>query len=376
MKKIVLLTLGILFLPLLVSAANFQHGESVSLPSGQELQDNFYGAGTNVSITAPVIGDVIIAGQTLTISEKVTDDVWAAGESISILKEVTGDVRAVGQTILINGAVSRDVLIAGQNITLMPSATVGSDLLIAGETITIGGPVKGDAKIYGKNISINSVIDGNVIVETDKTLTFGANAQIKGSLTYSAPKEITIPAGVVGGATVYQKTTHKENNDKGWLAGAALGFISIKFLIILLAAFFLFRLVPALVLETTTQALNSPGREFVRGLILVIVMPIVAILFLVTIIGALIGGFVGSAFLVLILLAKGMAGIFFGALLLRLMHRHELIIINWKSVLLGVFALQLLYLIPIIGWAAQAVIVLVTLGSLALVLYRRMTSLQ
>lgn len=376
MKKLLALIILALFaVPALVTAATFEKGDAVSVSA--PLSDNFYGAGKNVSIGSEVTGDVLIAGDNLTISESVSDDVFAAGGSISILKEVMGDVRAAGGTILINSAVGKDLLVAGGVINLSPTSSVGRDLVAAGETITVGGNVSGSIKIYGSDVSINSIIKGDALIKASKSLTFGPTAQIKGSLKYSAPKEISIDTNVVTGETTYEKSgrPHRGDKDKEWFFSAVLAFFSFKFLVILLGSLFLLRLVPGLILETVTQALSSSGREFVRGLVLAIVMPILAVLFLVTIIGALVGGFVGSAFLLLILLAKGMAGIVLGALLLRLMKRNDFLIINWKSVVLGVFVLQLLCFIPIIGWAAHAAIVLMTLGALSISLYRKMQTL-
>jgi len=155
---------------------------------------------------------------------------------------VEGDLIAAGQTITINGAVADDARIAGAALQIGKAATIGGDLISAGaslETQTgsavdgdlvvgagqglLDGNVTGDVLAGAGSLELNGEIGGNVnaqvgdpqeggmppsfyMPQTDiqfPTVKPGFNiaegAKIKGNLEYSQSKDIKIPANAVGG---------------------------------------------------------------------------------------------------------------------------------------------------------------------------------
>ena len=107
MKHLTLSLIGLLGLaPLITIAGNqFQALEEMVSQIDQAHVESLYIVGNHIQFTAPIMGDLITAGQILTIDETIDEDLWAAGETITINADIQDDVRVAGETIIINGIV-------------------------------------------------------------------------------------------------------------------------------------------------------------------------------------------------------------------------------------------------------------------------------
>lgn len=360
-----LFVLALLF-PLPAFATEFRTGEQVSIAADQIVNDDVYVGGGMVSSAGIINGDLYAGSGSILITGTVTGDVVVSGGNITITGDIGDDVRAAGGTIVIQGGVLGDILAGGGQIHLAGS-TVGGDVALGGDQIRVDAGIFGNVRIGGGEVYLNGPIAGEVMINAD-SLTLGPSAVIEGTLTYTSPKEIVME----GGAMVKGEVNRKPRTDS---AGNALfgTVILAKLLMMLAGGLFLALIFRRYAMEMANTAYKEPFKEMGRGLVFLIITPVVSILLLVSIIGMPLGILGFLAFIAMLLASVLLAPVLLGSLLYywitkkangtadeEEVRKYE---INWQSVLLGVLAFFLVGFAPIIGGLAQCLFILLTLGA-------------
>lgn len=351
-------------IPVCASAATMRAGEQPNVPASERIGDDLYMAGGNVSSSGALMGDLVVVGGNILINSAVAQDVAAGGGSITILGTVGDDVRVVGGNIIIGGGVKGDVVAAGGQ-TQISGSGVGGDVVWAGGSLSIDAPVVGNLKLAGDEAAIYSTIHGNVEFHGSK-LTLGKGAVIDGNLTYESPKAAVMEDGaVVRGATEYKPQEVKEFKEK-----AAKGVLAILSFLVL--GKFLSMLAFALALGlgfhrySTTLVRNAfadPLSEAGRGLVVLIVLPVVSVLLLCTLIGIPFGILGLLSFAALMLVASSLVAILLGSLVHAWVYKPAEYHVTWKTILAGVALSMVLAVVPVVGGFALFFLFLLALGS-------------
>lgn len=354
----------LLIIPFVSFAAEFRTGEQPSFSSGETIQNDLYMAGGNVTAGGSVQGDLAAAGGNVLLNGPVSADVFAAGGTITMLGEVTGDIRFGGGNVTVQGAVAGDIVGAAGQVSLV-GPSIGGDVAVAGGAITIDAPVSGTVRVGGGDIRINAPITGNVFVQAEK-LTLGPKAVLNGNLTYTA----TEPAMLEDGAVVRGETEFNERPTRATKAGVTAGLLALfslwmiaKFLMLLVGASALAYFFHRYTRELVATAMMQPWTEVLRGLIVMIVLPVVSFILLATVIGIPLGIIGLLAYAMLCIFAHLASPILLGSVLHKWIKKPAGYVVNWKTVLLGVTVFFFLGLIPFLGWIAKALICLLTLGA-------------
>jgi hypothetical protein len=145
----------------------------------------------------------------------------------------------------------------------------------------------------------------------------------------------------------------------------------VKLIALLIAA-----VVAVIVFKTFSHAVVSdaivrPWVNMLRGFIVLVVVPIVAIILFATIFGALLGALVALAYALLMVVAGLYSGIIFGSWLYRLVKKGE-VVITWQWAAIGVIVLGILKLVPLVGWVICFLFFLLAIGAIADMLYQKL----
>lgn len=329
-------------------AQSFRTGNSTTVAEEETIDSSLWTAGRTVDIAGTVNGDIFCAGQNVTISGTVRGDVLCAAQTITISGTVNGDVRAAAQNLSITGRVDRSATVAAQSFTQSGRSRINGDISIAADHASLSGQVARDAALSAQNVDINGSIGRNVQAVVPD-LSLGSRSVIGGNLHYTSAEDLKM----AGGATVEGKTTKTTpkagdgqktwDNGFGWFGAGTLLYFFVAGLVValVLALFF-----PQAFHAVSGQAIASPGKTALVGLVAVIVVPALILLLMVTVIG------IPLALLLLVawVLIQALAGLAFAYYLGRLVWRrqHNPIVI----VLIGSVILLILYLIPIVGFIA------------------------
>lgn len=337
-------------------------GEKVSLDNEQVVSGDFYAAGGIVAVSGIVEGDLYTAGGSITINGDVQDDVVAVGGDVQLHGAVGDDVRVVGGEVVIAEAVAGDVVVVGGVLNLLSTAMIDGDVYVLAGDVKLSGDISGNVTGEVESLRINGVVDGNVDV-TVRSLTLGEKAYIGGNVSYRSQDELVRATGsVVVGDITEQSLTN---------TFAQASTVSIVPLLILLFTTLVYLL---LFKEWMGQLMGhfsrSVGIHGIVGFAFFFAAPVVIILLLVSVLGIPLGLALLFGYMLLLVVSWSLSGIFLGALLSKLIRKEISTNVLWS--IIGVLVVQVLSFIPVIGPLLVFALVLIIMGGLLAVVYRKL----
>ena len=153
-------------------------------------------AGAQVNETIDAKGDAFVAARSVVARGNVGEDLHVSGFDISISTDTDADLYAAGATVVVRGKVAEDLTSAGFSVRTEKTSAVLGNARLFGNAVTVEGPVTGALLVTGRNVTVNAVIGGDARVLA-QTLTFGPEARIDGTLTYSTKGKIAVPERVI-----------------------------------------------------------------------------------------------------------------------------------------------------------------------------------
>ncbi|TMC76662.1 MAG: hypothetical protein E6J15_05165, partial [Chloroflexi bacterium] len=348
LRLVALVALILALTPSPAAAADIRQGQDITIGTTETIDDDLYAFGTNIAINGTIHGDLIAAGNIITVDGNVTGDVIAAGQSVAIRGQVGGSVRAAGNTIVLDGKVATDLVVAGNDLTILSNGRVGRDAIVGATTTTITGQIGRDLQVGGVSAKIDGGVGGNVTASIER-LQLTDRGTVGGNLKYTSKNEAQI-----ANASSVKGSTQRQTPDPGrapLVTGTAAvvlewlkGLIGLLILGILVVFFF-----PGFSRRAGEALVRSPWLTLGIGALVLIGLPILSIVFFV--VGALIGGWwiglvVLAVFGVVLALSIPVAAVGVGGALLRIAQRPVPV---WLALFIGLVALLLVALIPILG---------------------------
>lgn len=363
--SILLLAVGLLMIPLAGQALVVKSGDNVNV--NEVIDGNFFAAGSIIAIDGTVNGDVFVAGNTIIVSGIVNGDVFAVGSNIDVSGIVTGNVRFIGSSLNVRGQVERNVMAAGSSLMISNGASVGRHLSFSGASLVINGPVGGQLDAAGASVSLNSKVAGNVMLElgSEGTVDLGDMAELQQNLTYRAAmgEQLTMSAGAsVAGDTIFnewQQPVEKFESQTVFKKVFAWGKI-INFLSLFILGLILIYLMPQPLDKVYSQMKKKFWPSLGRGLVVLIVTPVLAIILLFTVIGIPLALIMLAIYGIALYLTKAVVALAVGRLLSDSF--------KWQlhpawCLLIGLIIISALGWIPVIGWLLCFVLMLWALGA-------------
>jgi len=348
LRLVALVVLILALTPTPAAAADVRSGQEIVVGTAETIDDDLYAFGTNISINGTINGDLIAAGSNVTIDGTVTGDVIAAANNVIIRGQVGGSVRAAGTNLNIDGKVAKDVVGGSVNMNIQSNGRVGRDVLAGATNTNIQGQIGRDLQAGSTSVEISGTVGRDVLAQTTNINVTGTGS-IGGSLKYTSPNE----AKLASGSTVKGGIEHRtpEPGREPLVTGPAAlvvdwlkGLIGLLILGILVVFFF-----PGFSRRAGEALVHSPWLTLAIGALVLIGLPILSIVFFA--VGALIGGWwigfvVLALFTVVLALSIPIAAVGVGGALLRVARRPVPV---WFALFIGLVALLLVALIPILG---------------------------
>lgn len=343
-----------------------------SLITASSSPGNAYAAGASVIIAAPVGGDLSAVAGTLVVTTPIAGDALVAGGSVHTRARITGDLRAFGGSITVERPIGGDFSAIGFSVHggARPS---GSVFIIAARTDLVSG-ASGPVMIYGNDISLAGDFGSDVTLMASGRVTLAASTTIAGTLRYEAPEPAVIPESVrIAGGIEYASTSYLPNSEVAHrLAVASLGiFLLARIVGALILAGLLAGLFPKLAEAISHRAATASARTVLLTMLLgfaaLVATPIFLLLMALTFVGIGIALLLLICYALLTLLAYLYAGIVIGSQLARRFGERTGVL--WRDGVLGMLALSVIGLIPILGWIIVFLITTFTAGSLILLFF-------
>lgn len=294
--------------------------------------------------------------------ETVSSIETAAG-SVIVRGTVTGDVSALAGDVVIDGTVGGDVNVAAGNVRI--SGSVDGDVNAGAGNVRLeeGGTVGGNFQVGAGNVQLDGRIDGDAVIGAE-TITLGETASIGGSLRYDGSLQGNRDA--VEGEIVRDPSIGSETDPSFESIVSGL-FTVYGFIVNLLLGGLLLLLFPRFSDQIADRVATEPLRTGAIGLGLFVVVPLLLLVFAVTVIGiplAVAGAFL-FAFVAWVALVYGRFAL--GAWLLSLADYEN----RWAALLLGLLLGAVFGLVPYVGGLLNFLVFVLGLGALAHGLYAR-----
>jgi len=342
-------------------AVSWAQDAGQSLIIEQPVSDDIYAANQDIKVWSTIDGDLVAAGQRISVDGEITGDAILAAQYIEIRGSVGDDVRASGQQVQVFGPVAGHIVAAAQSITI--DGDVGGWAWLAGSNVTVRGKVEGDLKVFAQTVEINSEVTGSVEA-TGGALRLGPSADVRGEVRWRSDNEAEInPDAQIDGELIEEPLPdYMDEAESGSKVISDLGRI------IAVAALLL--LFPRPLKTSAERIAARPGISLVLGFVVLVSLPLLALILLISGIGASLG---------LVLLGTYLAMLFAGLLIglfsvsdlaLRRIVRGPAMWQALAAIVATVIVLRLLSYIPYVGGLAFFAIWLLGVGSISWLSWR------
>lgn len=339
MKKKICLLLIILLTIITIPIVKAEE-EGLLISEDVKVEENVkkttFAFGNNVDLNAIIDGSSFIAGNNVNV-KSTQDYLFAAGNNINIDKTST-----------------KDAFVAGNIINIKESSI--RDLYAAGSTVRVDGKIERNAYLAGDSITINSVIDGNVYIEAEN-VRIGKNAQIKGTLYYPENANASISESAIIENQIKSSklnTVNKQLTLIDILTNTLYSYLSM-----LLIGFVLMYIFKKYFKKIEKQDKSSSYivKTALIGLGLLVLLPLIAIIIMLSGIGIALGIISLIMYFILIYLAVIPASYYLGNHFLKDKIKNKYLIMA-----LSLLIVYVVRLFPVIGGLISLIISLLGLG--------------
>lgn len=336
----------------------------MTLPVSAKNLPGFY-SDTNIKVNKDQDRSIFAAGQKIEVNSKVDGASFVAGEDL----KMSGSqdlIFAAGETVTLDGTTTKDAFIAGRKLAVKSSNV--RDLYAAGETITIDSNIGRNVFVGGDNVIINSTINGNVYVAAG-TLEISEKAVINGTLKYNDDAKTKIAKdAMIAKKQVYKSTSvdaSRKNIMKVAIANRIRSFLSITLIALIL-------MYTCKKLFASVEKIKFEGDSIIKtafkGLCFLFILPIVAILLMVSTIGFPIGIISLLLYGILLYLSIIPTSYFIGNKLLKDKIKNEYLLL-----IISLAVLKVLMMIPKLGGLIGFITVCLGLGIFVTVIKSKLT---
>lgn len=360
----IILSLGLFFLfPSGVEAGFFKTERGAWTRQTEDVEENLYIAGGNVSVSGDVLGDVLAAGANVAIQGSTTADVMSAGGSLRLDGRVGEDVRLVGGNIMVSESVGGDLLAAAGSVSISPGVSIGADALVTGGSVIFDGSVAEDLRIFADGVLFNGQVEGDLYISASN-IEIGEDAKIAGDLNYTSPKEARISEEAqIEGEIDYSQRKKTSSGVGVKNVDRFFGvFKVIKLVVTLISSLVIVLVFPKFSKKVATRGISKFKKSILVGFAGLVATPIAIAILFASFVGWMFGFLTLMIYLAMIVLAQIMTGIIVGSLASG--YFQDKPVVNWQWTAGGVFLVWLLSLIPFVGWLIVFILFLVSFGVL------------
>lgn len=317
-------------------------------------------AGALVNVSTTSAGDTEVAGAQVSVSGSTGGKLNVGGGVVDATGTVAGDANVGGAVVKLNLQTTGNLHVGGASVVIATTNTVGGKLEAYGANVVIAGHITGPVKAGGAVVTFDGQADGAVELSGSKVV-IGPNARISGDLLVRSlnPPELQ-PGNVISGAVTQEQP-------QTWWAVAPWQGVLI-FGAALAAGTVLTGLVAMLfgghVFTTATEHVrHRPLSSFLFGILTWILVPFIAVVLMVTVIG-ISAGF-ALLFLMPFLVVFGHAVAATGIASALFVRRAGPIGVPGAILMLiiGSIALVALGLIPWVGWIIVLIALVLGVGA-------------
>jgi cytoskeletal protein CcmA (bactofilin family) len=366
---ILLVSLLVIFIAAPALAFDLRQGESVTVSSGEVVNDDLYIAGGDIVIDGTLNGDIFAIGRSITVNGRVDGGVSFGGQTATINGEITNGLRFGGQSIVVNGRIGRDLVVGCSQLSVLSTGQIDGDLVFGAATVQVSGSIGDSILGAGSEVTLSNGVGGDITLNAER-LTITSTANIDGNIKYTSLNEASIQSGAIISGEMSHFIPERPDRgkiDNGIIAGIA--GIAVLWRILSYLMIFVIGLILILIAKKRLTLMQSvvqknPWQTLGWGALILIATPIAAIIIMITVIGLPLGIISLLLWGIALYLSQIPVALLLGRLILRQNRKLDSTGIVIGALALGLLVLIILRLIPIIGWIVGLLVIVFGLGTL------------
>lgn len=332
-------------------------------------KNNYAEAGANVNSNRTVYHSLFLAGNEVEAGDTVDGVDFVAGNLVTFHGMVEYGAFA-GNSVKVNGDIKKDLFVAGNAVEINDSAKIGRDVFAGASALLIKTNLNGNAFLGGGRLVLEDItINGDVNADFDEIIIKG-KVSIVGTFKYNEGAQISGLENV-SAKNIETIAGSSSKAEKNWLLTLEnkvlflIGRIIVTVIFIAILPRFSKKLVKDI-------CLRSSWKQLALGLGLLLLTPLVAIFMIATFIGIPLGALALAFYFIFAYFSTTVTGGVLGEVLAKnLFKREKMHIVAKYSI--GIIAIVLLGLIPIVGGLINAVSTCFGFGYLVAMLFKKDT---
>jgi hypothetical protein len=342
-----------------------RHGEFITIPADQTIDDTLLAAGNTVRVEGTINGDLLATGETVEVRGTVKGDLMSFAKRVIVSGTVEGNIYDASNSIDLDGQLGHNIYACTQSLRLDHHGRVGGSVVAGAGDVSLDGEVNRGVTMYVGNGDVSGKIGRELTMAGDK-LTVTSTAQVGGDLTARVHKLENVR--IADGATITGKRDVEVRVRQNRLARPKFYFHQALWLAAAMLVGWLGLLLFPSFFRASTQAVGSGWRSLALGLAILAGVPVAIIVIAITLIGLPVSLMLLATYLAAIYLAKIWVGAFLGQLLVKPTGAGKG---DWLlALLVGLVILTLIGFVPYLGGLVHFGVICLGLGAFAWQLYR------
>jgi len=280
---------SLLFLCLLNTSIFAEENSYITLSQNQIIHGDYYVAGRNVEISGRITGDLYVFGAQVNLDGRVDGDVIFAAGDLNISGAVGGSVRGTAAQFRSNGTIGENVSVLAANFDLGSGSKIAGRVLVLGASVDISGSIGESMKIYASSARISATTGGNLTAQVG-SMRLTSSASVGGELDYSSSRKAYIdPDATIVGKVVFHPSLFSNVTSGSLLRhikfGSKVATLLMNFFYTFVIGIIFMRYYREKMRRCATAMKDEPLKSVLTGLVVLVLLPIVALMMLMTIVG-------------------------------------------------------------------------------------------
>lgn len=297
---------------------------------------------------------------------------FRAGVNV-IVKEneiISEELTAAGANVTVAGSLKEGLNALGANVNI--AGSVAGELNAFGANLILSGEFRNKVNAAAANIVLNGIFDDTVKAGAAKITIMPATV-IKGNLNYSAAILDRQEGSRVLGQIIRKERKAGDEKTKRRVKKVAVAFQVIVWFLSLAALLIVGSIVNVFFAKQTesvvAQISGSPWKNIAAGFIFLIAAPVAVIVAFITVIGIPAGIIAGFLYGLILYISRIYIGIWIGRKIIAYIIKSQVSQFFWPLAV-GILAIALIGLIPLLGWMFKLFCLLISLGAMFLAAWR------
>ncbi len=261
----------------------------IVLSSDAVYNGDYFAMGRSIEISGTVNGDVYLFSEQIVIDGMINGDLICCGGSVDISGKVAHNCRILAGQVLISGDIGNNVTAVTGNLQLLSSATVGGNLVAIAGNADLAAKVGADATMITSNLRVSGRIDNDLQCSVGQ-MRITSRAVINRNIDYRSNSLAWIEPGATICGTITHHPSFVHKLVKGtWiqniLVGSKIIATFMNFLYTFVIGLILIKIFPKNLESTIHELKKHPIKSLAFGLMILVLLPLVALLLLMTILG-------------------------------------------------------------------------------------------